>query len=66
MYSPIIVTERIVLLEVPTMEEALGRSLAIGNTAEIFEWGSRVMKLYKKIIPRQSQRHSERRRRAQL
>jgi len=29
------------------MEEALGRSLATGNTAEIFEWGSRVMKLYK-------------------
>ncbi|MET3996983.1 hypothetical protein ACVWXN_002105 [Bradyrhizobium sp. i1.4.4] len=29
------------------MEEALGRLLATGNTAEIFEWGSRVMKLYK-------------------
>jgi hypothetical protein len=29
------------------MEEALGRSLAAGNTAEIFEWGLRVMKLYK-------------------
>jgi hypothetical protein len=29
------------------MEEALGQSLATGNTAEIFEWGSRVMKLYK-------------------
>jgi hypothetical protein len=29
------------------MEEALGRSLAAGNTAEIFEWGHRVMKLYK-------------------
>src|SRR3984893_16821118 len=29
------------------MEEALGRSLATGNTAEIFEWGSRVMQLYK-------------------
>jgi hypothetical protein len=29
------------------MEEALGRSLATGNTAEIFEWGSRVVKLYK-------------------
>ena len=29
------------------MEGALGRSLATGNTAEIFEWGSRVMKLYK-------------------
>jgi hypothetical protein len=29
------------------MEERLGRLLATGNTAEIFEWGSRVMKLYK-------------------
>lgn len=29
------------------MEEALGRLLATGNTAEIFEWGSRVIKLYK-------------------
>jgi hypothetical protein len=29
------------------MEETLGRSLATGNTAEIFEWGSRVIKLYK-------------------
>jgi hypothetical protein len=29
------------------MEERLGRSLATGNTAEIFEWGSQVMKLYK-------------------
>jgi hypothetical protein len=29
------------------MEEELGRSLATGNTAEIFEWDSRVMKLYK-------------------
>jgi hypothetical protein len=29
------------------MEETLGRLLATGNTAEIFEWGSRVMKLYK-------------------
>ena len=27
------------------MEEALGRSLATGNTAEVFERGSRVMKL---------------------
>ena len=33
------------------MEEALGRSLATSNTAEIFEWGSRVMKLYKKNYP---------------
>jgi hypothetical protein len=29
------------------MKETLGRTLATGNTAEIFEWGSRVMKLYK-------------------
>src|SRR6516165_6194966 len=29
------------------MEETLGRLLATGNTAELFEWGSRVMKLYK-------------------
>jgi Phosphotransferase enzyme family len=29
------------------MEETVGRSLATGNTAEIFEWGSRVLKLYK-------------------
>ena len=29
------------------MEEALSRSLAAGNTAEIFEWGPQVMKLYK-------------------
>jgi hypothetical protein len=29
------------------MEEKLGRLLAIGNTAEIFEWGSRIIKLYK-------------------
>jgi hypothetical protein len=34
-------------LEVLRMEEALGRPLATGNTAEIFEWGSRVIKLYK-------------------
>jgi hypothetical protein len=29
------------------MGNGLGRLLATGNTAEIFEWGSRVMKLYK-------------------
>jgi hypothetical protein len=29
------------------MTEALGRLLAVGNVAEIFEWGSRVLKLYK-------------------
>src|SRR5262249_42410006 len=30
-----------------TMNEAIGRLLAAGNVAEIFEWGSRVVKLYK-------------------
>jgi hypothetical protein len=29
------------------MEVKLGRLLATGNAAEIFEWGSRVMKVYK-------------------
>jgi aminoglycoside phosphotransferase (APT) family kinase protein len=29
------------------MDETIGPLLAIGNVAEIFEWGSRVMKLYK-------------------
>lgn len=29
------------------MEEALGRLIATGNTSEIFEWGARVIKLYK-------------------
>jgi len=29
------------------MTETVGRLLAIGNVAEIFEWGSRVLKLYK-------------------
>jgi hypothetical protein len=29
------------------MNETIGRLLAVGNVAEVFEWGSRVMKLYK-------------------
>jgi len=29
------------------MNEAIGGLLAVGNVAEIFEWGSRVLKLYK-------------------
>src|SRR5436190_2000777 len=30
-----------------TMSEMLGSLLAVGNVAEIFEWDSRVVKLYK-------------------
>jgi hypothetical protein len=30
-----------------TMNETLGRLLAVGNVAEIFEWGSCALKLYK-------------------
>ena len=45
------------------MEEALGRSLATGNTAEIFEWGSRVVKLYKS--PAANEQPSMRQQRAQ-
>src|SRR6516162_4101615 len=29
------------------MNETIGRLLAAGNVAEVFEWGSRVMKLYR-------------------
>jgi len=29
------------------MNETTGRLLAVGNVAEVFEWGARVMKLYK-------------------
>jgi aminoglycoside phosphotransferase (APT) family kinase protein len=29
------------------MSETIGRLLAVGNVAEVFEWGSRVVKLYK-------------------
>jgi hypothetical protein len=28
------------------MSESIGRLLAAGNMAEVFEWGSRVVKLY--------------------
>ena len=30
-----------------TLNETIGRLLAVGNVAEVFEWGFRVMKLYK-------------------
>src|SRR5215469_11689720 len=30
-----------------TTSEAIGRLLAAGNVAEVFEWGSRVVKLYR-------------------
>src|SRR5215470_3889521 len=30
-----------------TMNETIGRLLAAGNVAEVFEWGSRVVKLYR-------------------
>src|ERR1700736_5517709 len=30
-----------------TMSERIGRLLAAGNVAEVFEWGSRVVKLYR-------------------
>ncbi|HEX3525364.1 MAG TPA: hypothetical protein VHT52_25150 [Stellaceae bacterium] len=29
------------------MSETMGRLLAAGNVAEVFEWGSRVVKLYR-------------------
>jgi hypothetical protein len=29
------------------MDETIGRLLAVGNVAEVFEWWSRVLKLYK-------------------
>ena len=29
------------------MDKTIGRLLAVGNVAEVFEWGSRVLKLYK-------------------
>src|SRR6202048_634722 len=29
------------------MSESIGRLLAAGNVAEVFEWGSRVVKLYR-------------------
>lgn len=36
------------------MEDTLGRCLATGNTAEIFEWGSKVLKLYKSPTAKQA------------
>ena len=29
------------------MNETIGRLLAVGNVAEVFEWGAHVVKLYK-------------------
>ena len=29
------------------MNETISRLLAVGNVAQVFEWGSRVVKLYK-------------------
>ena len=31
------------------MSETIGRLLAAGNVAEVFEWGSRVVKLYRSV-----------------
>ena len=31
------------------MNEKVGNLLAVGNVAEVFEWGARVVKLYKSI-----------------
>lgn len=33
--------------EVVTVSDSIGRLLAVGNVAEIFECGSRVLKVYK-------------------
>src|ERR1700751_353057 len=32
-----------------TMSETMGRLVAIGQRAEVFEWGSRVVKLYRPV-----------------
>ena len=32
------------------MDETIGRLLAVGNVAEVFEWGSRVLKLCKSRV----------------
>jgi hypothetical protein len=31
------------------MGETIGRLLAVGNVAEVFKWGARVLKLYKSV-----------------
>jgi aminoglycoside phosphotransferase (APT) family kinase protein len=36
------------------MNEAVGRLLAAGNVAEVFEWGSRVVKLYRSAAAKQA------------
>ena len=45
------------------MEKTVGRLLAAGNVAEVFEWGSRVVKLYrsaaaKPVVFRESAIHA--------
>src|ERR1700736_2009488 len=37
-----------------TMSERIGRLLAAGNVAEVFEWGSRVVKLYRSAAAKQT------------
>ncbi len=36
------------------MSESIGRLLAAGNVAEVFEWGSRVVKLYRSAAAKQA------------
>lgn len=36
------------------MNEAIGRLVAAGNVAEVFEWGSRVVKLYRSPLAKQA------------
>ena len=36
------------------MSESIGRLLAVGNVAEVFEWGSRVVQLYRSAGAKQT------------
>ena len=36
------------------MSNTVGRLLAAGNVAEVFEWGSRVVKLYRSLAAKQA------------
>jgi len=36
------------------MNETIGRLLAVGNVAEVFEWGALVVKLYKSTAAKPS------------
>src|SRR5438105_13000959 len=36
------------------MRETIGRLLAAGNVAEVFEWGSRVVKIYRSAAAKQA------------